>query len=97
MKGEDHAEFDKENRRIIREFISDAEKHMDDLSGSVIATMTQFIMNLRITIRKKAHQEGQGAWVTPIEILDAQIEEMRRCIVDLQNYKERLIKGVTKQ
>ncbi len=97
MKGEDHKEFDTENRRILREFISDAEKHGDDLSGSVIATMTQFIMNLRITIRKKAHAEGQGAWVTPIEILDAQIEEMRRCIVDLEAYKGRLTKGVQMQ
>lgn len=97
MKGEDHAEFDRENRKIIREFISDAEKHMDDLSGSVIATMTQFIMNLRITIRNKAHQEGKSAWVTPIEILDAQIQELRRCVIDLEAYKERLIKGVTQQ
>lgn len=94
MKGQDHKEFDTENRRILREFISDAEKHGDDLSGSTLATIAQFIMNLRLNIGRKGHARG---WVTPDEIIDSQIEELRRCIVDLQAYKERLSEGVTKQ
>ncbi len=90
----DHTDFDKDNRARIYKFLADAETHGDDLSGSVIATITQFIMNLRLTISRKGHDRG---WVTPYEIIDSQVEELRRCIVDLEAYKERLTKGVKAQ
>ncbi len=90
----DHTDFDKDNRAKIYKFLQQAETHGDDLSGSVIATMTQFIMNLRLTISRKGHDRG---WVTPCEIIEAQVEELRRCIIDLEAYKERLTKGVTAQ
>ena len=94
MKGHDQKEFDARNREIIAQFLYDAQKHGDDLSGSVIATMTQFIMNLRINIGNKGRTRQ---WVTPEEIINAQVEELRRCIIDLEAYKNRLTKGETKQ
>jgi len=90
----EHKDFDKYNREMLSKFIKDAENHQDDLSGSVMATMTQFIMNLRLTINKI----GRGRdWVTPIEIIESQVKELRRCVIDLEAYKERLTKGVTQQ
>ncbi len=90
----EYNDFDKYNREILSKFIKDAEKHQDDLSGSVMATMTQFIMNLRLTII----QIGKGRdWITPIEIIDSQVKELRHCIIDLEAYKERLTKGVIHQ
>lgn len=87
-------DFDQDNRQMLVKFINAAEKNQDDLSGSVIATMTQFIMNLRLNLTKKGHERQ---WVTPFEIIDSQVEELRRCIIDLEAYKGRLTDGVMTQ
>ena len=94
MRHSNHDDIDQNNREILCKFIADAAKHQDDLSGSVIATMTQFIMNMRLSISKKGHSRG---WVSPEEIIDSQIDTLRHCIIDLNAYKERLTKGVIKQ
>lgn len=94
MNADIEKDFDKDNRERILKFIKEAEEHQDDLSGSVIATMTQFIMNMRINLSRKGKDRG---WVTPFEIIDSQVEELRRCIIDLEAYKDRLTKGVIKQ
>lgn len=94
MRSAEYNDFDTVNRETILKFINQSVEHNDDISGSALATIAQFIMNLRLNIGKKGHARG---WVTPDEIIDSQIEELRRCIVDLQAYKERLIEGVTKQ
>jgi len=91
MTHKSQMDFDQDNRAKIIEFIKDAEKHQDDLSGSVIATMTQFVMNLRLNISRKGQSRG---WLSPEEIIESQVEELRRCIVDLEAYKDRLTKGV---
>jgi hypothetical protein len=94
MDSEQHKDFDRYNRETLSKFIKEAENHQDDISGSVMATMTQFIMNLRITIS----EIGKGRdWLTPIEIIESQVKELRRCVIDLETYKERLTKGVTQQ
>lgn len=90
----EHRDFDRQNREILSQFIYEAEKNQDDLSGSVVATMTQFIMNLRLTISKIS--KGRD-WLTPIEIIESQVKELRRCVIDLEAYKERLNQGVTHQ
>jgi len=48
-------------------------------------------MNLRLNISRKGQSRG---WLTPEEIIESQVEELRRCIVDLEAYKDRLTKGV---
>ena len=88
----DNTALDAQNRETLRRFISDAEKNRDDLSGSVIATMTQFLMNLRLAIQKP-----NRTWVTPEELINAQVQELRSCIIDLEAYKQRLLQGVTHQ
>ena len=86
--------FDAENRGLILKFLRDAQEHEDDIGGSALATVAQFLANLRINICKKANGRD---WVTPIEIIEAQVEELRRCIVDLEEYRIRLTEGVKTQ
>jgi len=88
----DNTALDAQNRETLRRFIADAEKNRDDLSGSVIATMTQFLMNLRLAIQKP-----NRTWVTPEELINAQVQELRNCVVDLEAYKNRILEGVTHQ
>lgn len=87
-------DFDAQNRETISKFINQAANHQDDVSGSVLATIAQFIMNTRLNISRKGHTRG---WLTPWEIIDSQVEELRRCIIDLEAYKERLTKGEQRQ
>ena len=85
-------DFDLHNREILREFLRNEEKTNDFMSGNVLATIAQFIVNLRITIEKTSCD-----WVTFEELIDAQVQELRRCIIDLEAYKQRLLQGVTHQ
>lgn len=82
------SDFDKENRKFLREFIDAAEVDQDEVSGSIIATMTQFLMNYKRNLTKKADREGT---VSATEIIDSQIEELRDCIIDLEAYRFRLM------
>lgn len=90
----DYTEFDLKNRQIIHDFLLHCDKCRDDISGSVQATLAQFLSNLRIEISRRA---GDKNWVTPLDIIESQVVELRRCIIDLEAYKERLTKGVTTQ
>lgn len=87
-------EFRKKNHEIIMEFMKECSKKDDDISGSVQATIAQFLLNLRIELHELSGGKG---WVTAEQIVTAQITEMRRCIVDLQECKERLTNGVVLQ
>lgn len=94
MKASQYKDFDNINRETILKFIAQSEQHDDDISGSVLATIAQFIMNTRLNIGRKG---SERQWLTPVEIIESQVEELRRCIIDLEAYKNRLTKGVTKQ
>lgn len=94
MKGEDHRKVDAQNREVITDFLNQSAQWGDDVSGSAIATITQFLMQLRSLIGKRY---GHRGWLYSDEIINAQIEVLRQCIIDLEAYKQRLIKGETKQ
>jgi hypothetical protein len=94
MRTQDFKDYDDKNRAIIAQLIKDSMKNNDDISGSVLATMAQFIMNLKLNFVAK----GKGRdWLSPEEIIESQVEELRRCIIDLEAYKLRLEKGATVQ
>jgi hypothetical protein len=90
----DNKDFNEQNRKILLDFMTAAEKNDDDISGSIIATISQFLLNMRVSIYRKA---GKEMSITPFEIIQSQIDELRRCVIDLEAYKERLTKGVTHQ
>lgn len=92
----DYKEFDLKNHQCIEEFLEQSKGKDCDISGSVKATIAQFLMNFRLEINLRAKRLDQN-WLKPSEIIDAQVCELRRCIIDLEGYKERLTKGVTHQ
>ena len=87
-------EFKKTDHEIIMEFMKEFSKTDDDISGSVQATIAQFLHNFRFELHELS--DGKG-WVTTEQIVTAQITVLRRCIVQLQQYKERLTNGVVLQ
>lgn len=74
-------EYRRQNHDYIANFIGQTEHEEDDISGSVKATICQFLMNLKILLRTIGEDIGH---VTTAELINAQIAELRRCIVDLQ-------------
>ena len=78
-----YEEQDKFNHERIMEFLqaTDAE-HEDDVTASVKATICQFLINTRHGLQLCAKKNG-AKWVTREQIIGVQIEELRRCIVDL--------------
>ena len=93
-------EIDLYNHSYILDFLNSTPVAQQcDISGSVKATVCQFLMNFKIEINRlaKPSQEGLYKQVSPIEIMDAQIKELRQCVVDLEQYKDRLTKGVIHQ
>lgn len=90
------AQINDYHHQYIAEFLERTADPEDEISGSLKATITQFIMNFRMQIKRKAKQRNEG-WLSPEDIIDSQIDELRRCVIDLCTYKERLIKGVSEQ
>lgn len=88
-------ELDKNFRVIVREFINTGENDPEDtVLSSLLAIITQFILNFR----KSFHNICENAeYVLPEQIIELEIQELRRCIVDLERCKSGLIDGVTKQ
>ncbi len=87
----DEQKYRKRNHDIIKGFMKECAKHDDDLSGSVQATIAQFLLN----VRHELHLRACGtSMVSNLDIVEAQIQELRRCIVDLEQCKEFITKGV---
>ena len=76
-------EWHKENHDFIMDFLNQTEENQEDLTKSIKATICQFLQNTRYGLYLCAKQNG-GEWVTRKQVIDVQIEQLRRCIVDLQ-------------
>ncbi|MGE4118965.1 MAG: hypothetical protein AB7F29_13915 [Candidatus Nitrosocosmicus sp.] len=70
-----HDEIDAHNHKYIADFLANTADQKDDISGSVKATITQFLMNFRLQINHRAKRRGQN-WLSPEDIIDSQIEEL---------------------
>ena len=92
----DHRDVDLQNHQCIAEFLESTENSECDISCSVKATIAQFLLNFRLGINKRAKSLGQD-WLYPSDVIDIQIRELRRCIIDLEAFKDRLKQGVTIQ
>ena len=87
-----HKESNKENLRIIRHFLDGAEKSHDELGFCIIATVTQFLLDLRIKLLE--HENG---WLPGDQLLKIQVTVLRQCVVDLEKAICLLEKGATIQ
>jgi hypothetical protein len=77
------SEWHKENHDFIMDFLNQTEADTQDLTLSIKATICQFLQNTRYGLHLCAKQNG-GQWVSRKQVIEVQIEQLRRCIVDLQ-------------
>lgn len=86
--------YRKRNHDIIKGFMKECAKRDDEVSGSVQATIAQFLLNVRHELQIRA---SGTSMVSNLDIVEAQIQELRRCILDLEQCKEFITKGVRVQ
>ena len=87
-------EFKQTNHDVLAEFIEQTKPNDDDLSDTIKCIIAQFLINVRISVRKASKSKG---WISSAELVDIQQTELRRCVIDLETQKNFLTKGVTKQ
>lgn len=79
----------KRNHDYLADYVKHTKDEQGDMTGSVTATIVQFLMNVKRNFNlKAAKNEGM---LSRDEIILAQIEELKGCIIDLQqilNIKE---------
>lgn len=75
-------EWTKENHDFIMDFLNQTNGNYEDVTMSVKATVCQFLQNVRHGLHLCTEKNG-GQWVTRKQIIETQIEELRRCIIDL--------------
>lgn len=78
-----HEEWAKENHDFILHFLTETEENQEDLTLSIKATICQFLQNTRYGLYLCSKKNG-GEWVSRKQVIEVQIEQLRRCIVDLQ-------------
>ena len=76
-------EWAQHNHDFIMNFLLETEENKDDVTRSIKATLRQFLQNTRCGLQLCAKQNG-GEWVTRKQGIEVQIEQLRRCVVDLQ-------------
>lgn len=78
-----HDDWIKENHEFLMHFLNETSANEEDVTASVKATIVQFLANTRHGLSRCAKNNG-GTWVNREQIIEVQIEQLRRCIVDLQ-------------
>jgi hypothetical protein len=72
---------------FLQHFLDETKDYTDEISGIIKATMCQFLQNTRYSLYLQAEQNGErngDQWVSRKQIIDIQIEHLRKCIIDLQ-------------
>ena len=91
---------DKEQHEFILNFLqSTPVNEQCDISRSIKATISQFINNFGVELMRFAKIKDGSADLScsNVEILQAQINVLRECIIDLEEVKNVLVNGITKQ
>ena len=87
-------EFKQSNHDVLAEFVEQTKPNDDELSDTIKCIISQFLLNVRRSVRTASKSKG---WISSLELIDIQQTELRRCIIDLETQKNFLTKGVTKQ
>ncbi len=75
-------EWLKENHQYLENFVKGTEHDHGDMTGCVKVTLVQFLKNLKRNFNITASEHD--GYLTREQLIQCQIEELRRCIVDLQ-------------
>ena len=90
----DDKEFRAQNKEFIKMFIQETDPFEDDIAGSLQATIVQFLIIAKSLMRQKAKNKNM---ISSLEIMDSQIDALRKCVIDLVSAKEISITGVVAQ
>ncbi len=66
----------------------------DEVAHAIQATLSQFLGQLKIELNARENEEQM---LSNVNIIDAQIEALRRCVIDLSTAKSMIETGVTAQ
>ncbi len=77
-------EFNQQNHEFLADFVKNTKDDYGNISTGVIATIVQFLMNLRVEFNIIA-DENDGT-ISKRDLINIQIKELRQCIVDLQQH-----------
>ena len=83
MEDKDHL---LENHKIIQQFVDYGFKRNDTISNFIKATMAQFLLN----VRSDLHSWQQEGHIDTIQLIDAQINQLSKCIVHLKESRDYL-------
>jgi hypothetical protein len=81
-------EWKHENHKISANFLDETKEDLGDITASVKATIVQFIVNTKRGLYLIA--KNNGGYVNTADIIEIQIQELRRCIIDLSQHEQYL-------
>ena len=87
-------QFNAEVHQIIQGYLTRTQDESDYIANALKATISQFLVNTHTRLIKRA---GDDDMVSSKDVIEAQIEELRKCIVDLELYLNRIESGATIQ
>lgn len=76
-------EWDKENHDYLMKFLQETKGDTGDITGSMKTIIVQFISSVKRTLSRLGAQ--QNGIVSKEQIIGAQIDELRQCVIDLQH------------
>jgi len=76
-------EWKKANHDYIQKFLSDTVDDESDITGTVKATIAQFLVNVKRQFNLVADENG--GVLTRKDLIQCQIDQLRVCVIDLQN------------
>lgn len=84
---ESDCDLEKKCLKFLKQWIKDHANPKDEIAGTLIATIAQFLMNFENELKLYS----DSGFITTMDIISLQIQELTRCIKDLNICKDRLI------
>lgn len=87
-------EFIKHNYETIMYFMRDFPAENELITIHIQSTIAQFLRNFRTELQKRG--DGKG-FVSSLDIIEAEVMELRQCIIHLEQLKEIQLQGAVIQ
>jgi hypothetical protein len=75
-------EWQKANHDYIQKFLTETADDKSDITGTVKATIAQFLVNIKRQFNLLA--DANNGVLTKQDLIQSQIDQLRVCVIDLQ-------------